>query len=366
MTPKKLAVLGGGNGAFAMAADFALQGVEVRMWSRFPEEFNEIQSNKTIKVSGPIMQGNAHITCITADIAEAVDDAELICIPLPAFTQESVAECLGPHLQDGQVIFLSPGTFGSYIMAKYFKEKGYWKDIALAETGTLPYLTRKVSPSESSIVTKAVHLPTGVFPAKRTEEAIARIRTFFPSVHGIENALSGALMNAGPVIHSPLVVLNTGPIEHFPARDPHNEGTTPSVRKIISLLDHERIAVREGFGFKPNHYPLEDFYDETRPNEWMYPRGSRKLNVESGKWREKLSYQHRYVTEDMAYGLAFLVSLGDYIGLPVPIARSLLTLAGAINGIDYRKEGRTLESTGLADKFPEELKQFLDTGWQMR
>ncbi len=363
MTPKRMAVLGGGNGAFAMAADFSLQGFEVRMWSRFPEEFNEIRSTRTIKVSGPLTQGNAHIACITADIGEAVDGAELICIPLPAFTQESVAECLGPHLQDGQVIFLSPGTFGTYIMAKYFKEKDYWKDIALAETGTLPYLTRKVSPSESYIITRAVHLPTGVFPAQKTEEAIARIRTFFPSVHGIENALSGALMNAGPVIHSPLIVLNTGPIEHFPEFDIHNEGTTPSIRKIISLLDNERIAIREAFDFKPNHYPLEDYYDKTRPNEWMYPPETPRLLTESGKWQEKLSYQHRYVTEDIAYGLAFLVSLGDYIGVPVPIARSLLTLAGVINGIDYRKEGRTLESTGLADKPPGKLKRFLETGW---
>lgn len=363
MTPKKMAVLGGGNGAFAMAADFALQGFEVRMWSRFPEEFNEIQSTKTIKVSGPIMQGNAHIACITADIGEAVDGAELICIPLPAFTQESVAECLGPHLQNGQVIFLSPGTFGTYIMAKYFKEKGYWRDIALAENGTLPYLARKVNPSEVSITIRAVHLPTGVFPARKTEETIARICTFFPAVHGIENAVSGALMNAGPIIHPPLIVLNTGAIEHFTEFDIHIEGTTPAIRKIISLLDNERIAVREGFGFKPNHYPLEDFYDETRSNEWMYPREAKRLLMESGKWRERIGYQHRYVTEDMAYGLAFLVSLGDYIGALIPIARSLLALAGAINGIDYRKEGRTLESTGLADKSPEELEQFLETGW---
>ena len=360
---EKVAVLGGGNGSFAMASDLSLLGFEVRMWSRFPEEFNEIRSTRTIKVRGPIIQEDAHIACVTEDIGEAVDGVDLICSPIPAFTQESIAECLGPHLEDGQVVFLSPGSFGTVVMATYFREAGYWKDITLAENGTLPYLARKVSPSEVSITTKAIHLPTGVFPAERTEEAIARIRTFFPAVVGIENALSGALMNAGPIIHSPLVVLNTGPIEYLPEFDIHNEGTTPSIRRIISMLDNERIAVREGFGFKPNHYPLEDYYDETRPNEWMYPREAKRQLMESGRWREPVDYQHRYVTEDIAYGLAFLVSVGDYIGVPTPIARSLLTLAGAVTDIDYRKTGRTLESMGLADKSPQELSQFLEGGW---
>jgi len=360
---RKVAVLGGGNGSFAMASDLSLLGFEVRMWSRFPEEFDEIRSNKTIRVSGPIMQKDAHIVCVTADIGEAVDGVDLICSPIPAFTQESIAERLGPHLEDGQVVFLSPGSFGTVAMAKYFTEKGYRKDISLAENGTLPYLARKVGPSEVSITTKAIHLPTGVFPAKKTQETIARIREFFPAVFGIENVLSGALMNAGPIIHPPLVVLNTGAIEHLPEFDIHNEGTTPSIRRIISLLDNERIAVREGFGFKPNHYPLEDYYDETRPNEWMYSRESKRLLMEGGKWREHIGYQHRYVTEDIAFGLAFLVSVGAYIGVPTPIARSLLALAGAVNGIDYSEEGRTLESMGLADQSPQELSQFLEAGW---
>lgn len=189
------------------------------------------------------------------------------------------------------------------------------------------------------------------------------IQSFFPAVEPIEDALSGALLNSGPIIHSPLVVLNAGPIEHFPAWDPHNEGTTAAIRKIISILDNERMAIREAFGYASYPYPLEDHYDDTRPHEYFYPRGSRKLNVDSGKWREKLSFRHRYVAEDMAYGLAFLVSLGDYIGMPTPIARSLLTLVGAFNDIDYRKEGRTLESTGLAAMSLEDLKEFLYTGW---
>jgi len=44
---------------------------------------------------------------------------------------------------------------------------------------------------------RPVYLPQAFFWQK-DEEAIGRIHTFFPSVYGIENALSGALMNAEP------------------------------------------------------------------------------------------------------------------------------------------------------------------------
>ena len=360
---KKVAILGGGNGAFAMASDLALQGFEVRMWSKYFDEFKEIKKTHTIKVSGPLIQGEAKVSMITDNMKEAIKNADLICSPIPAFTQISVAESLFPYLEDGQVIFLSPGTFGSYLMYKHMRERGCKKDFAIGETGTLPYLTRKMGPQESRIVVRACNLPTGICPAKRTEEAIDKIRAVFPSVHPVENALSGALMNAGPILHPPLIVLNTGPIENPAPYDIHNEGTTPGIRTTIALLDEERISVRKALGFQPNHYPLEDYYDETRPNEWMYPRVAKKLLMESRLWYEKIDYQHRYVTEDIACGLAFLVSVAKYIGVDVPIARSLITLAGAVSGTDFMETGRTLKSLGLSQYPVEKLRGILNEGF---
>src|SRR4030067_3093133 len=329
------------------------------MWSKYFDEFKEIKKTYTIKVSGPLMQGEAKVSMITDIMKEAIQDADLICSPIPAFTQISVAESFLPHLEDGQVIFLSPGTFGSFLMYIHLRERGCKKDIAIGETGTLPYLTRKMSLQESRIVVRACNLPTGIFPAKKTKEAIEKIEAVFPSVHPIENALSGALMNAGPILHPPLIVLNTGPIENPAPYDIHNEGTTPGIRKTISLLDEERIAVRKALGFQPNHYPLEDYYDETRSNEWMYPRVAKKLLMESRLWYEKISYNHRYVTEDIACGLALLTSVADYIGVDIPIADSLITLAGAVAGTHFMETGRTFTSLVLSQFFFDHIRIIL-------
>src|SRR6185295_15522359 len=142
---------------------------------------------------------------------------------------------------------------------------------------------------------RAVRLPTGVYPAKDAERAIAVVRRAFASVHPCGDALSGALMNAGPIIHTPLVVMNAAPLEHFDRWDIHAEGTQPAVRAVTDRLDVERIAVREALGHGPPHYPLADHYANDR---WMYGDAHRQL-VKSGDWREHIDlHTHRYVRED--------------------------------------------------------------------
>lgn len=37
------------------------------------------------------------------------------------------------HLRGGQVIFLAPGSFGSYLVAGWLREAGHTADVALAE-----------------------------------------------------------------------------------------------------------------------------------------------------------------------------------------------------------------------------------------
>ena len=143
----RIAVLGGGNGSFAAAGDMALAGHEVRLWRR------DAEAVKAHNAAGGIIivkdfrgRHEAKPSLITNDIAEAVRDAELILCPAPATAQHDIARALAPHLRDGQVVFLPPGTFGSFIFAKAAHDAGNRADVAFAETGTLPWLTRKHGP----------------------------------------------------------------------------------------------------------------------------------------------------------------------------------------------------------------------------
>jgi len=344
-----IAVLGGGNGSHAAAVDLTEQGHSVRFWRRDREAVEALNAEGNTLVLKDF-KGSRDVTIpvVTADMGEAITGAALIVCPAPAFAQADIARAMAPYLTDGQVVYLPPGTFGSFLMARAIRDAGCDAQVAFAETGTLPWLTRKHGAREIAITVRATRLPTGVFPLKDKDRALAVIREAFPSVEDCGDGLSGALMNAGPIIHPPLIIMNAGPLEHFDHWDIHNEGTQPAVRRVTNRLDGERMAVREALGYGAPHFPLADHY-ATEGDEWMYGRKGHEQLVDSGDWREHIVLtEHRYMREDVQQGLAFLVSVADWAGVPAPTATGLLAIASAICDDDFRKSGRTLETFGLA------------------
>jgi len=355
----KIAVLGGGHGAYAAAADLSEAGHAVRLWRRDAAALKALMLAGSITLKDGNGQREVPLALATTNIAEALHGVELIIIPSPAIAQQDIASAMAPHLVDGQVIFLPPGTFGSYVMARQVVANGNLADLAWAETGTLPYLARKHGEREVNVTIRAIRLPTGVYPAHKSDAAISVIRKAYPSVHACGNALSGALMNAGPIIHPPLMVMNAAPLQHFDRWDIHNEGTQRAVRDVTDRLDQERIAVREALGHSGPHYPLADHYNN---DQWMYGDAHRQL-VKSGDWREKIDlYCHRYITEDTELGLAFLASAARYAGVDAPITHGLLAIAGGFLGRDLRAGPRTLEALGLSSLTPAQLQQRLHDG----
>ncbi len=358
-----IAVLGGGHGCYAAAAELSEKGHRVRFWRRDAEALGPVIDSGSITVKDFRGEREVDIAQPTTSLEEAVDGAQLIVIPLPALTHDSLSMELAPHLRDGQVVYLPPGTFGTYLFARALRDAGNTADVSFAETGTLPYLARKHGPKRVVISGYATRLPTGVFPANTTERAFEVLRQAYP-VEYCKDALSGALMNAGPIIHPPLILLNAGPLEHFEAWDIHNEGTQPSIRRVTDRLDAERIAVREALGYGAPHFPLRDHYNkEGQGGEWMYGRAAHEKLTDSGDWREDIDLKsHRYMLEDTRLGLSLIVSVGRRAGVATPIAAGLLAIGGAVAERDLYREGRTLENLGLSDLGIEQLQAMLREG----
>ena len=360
----KIAVLGGGNGAFAAAGEMALAGHAVALWRR---DRAAVAAHRAAGGTIQILDADGHHEArprlITNDIAAAVRGAELIICPLPATAQADIARALGPHLADGQVVLLPPGSFGSILFAKAARAAGNHAAAMFAETGTLPWLTRKRAPFEAAISARAKRLPTGVLPLRREAYALAVIARAFPGViEPCGDALSGALMNAGPIIHPPLITMNAAPLEHCQRWDIHKEGTQPSIRRVTDALDAERVAVRKALGYGVPHFPLADHYAPSG-EEWMYGRGAHDKLTQAGDWREKVVLtEHRYMREDVAIGLSLLASVGELAGVETPLTRAFLSIGSAICGEDLRATGRTLASLGLAHFDAAGLKALLAEG----
>ena len=360
----QIAVLGGGNGSLAAAGDLALGGHEVRLWRR---DRGAIEAHRavggTITLKDFRGRHEASLALVTTDIAKAVHGASLILCPTPATAQADIAKVLVPHLEDGQVVFLPPGTFGSMVFAQAARSVQNRAEVAFAETGTLPWLARKHGPFEVAITMRAKRLPTGVLPARLTDQAITMLNRAFPGViEACEDALSAALMNAGPIIHPPLIIMNAAPLEHFPRWDIHKEGTQPSIRAVTDALDAERIAIREALGYGAPHFPLADHYAH-EGEEWMYGRRTHDRLTASGDWCEKIALgEHRYMREDVAIGLSLLASAGALANVATPLVHAFLAIGSAICGEDLLARGRTLARIGLGDGDVGRLKALLREG----
>jgi opine dehydrogenase len=359
----EIAVLGGGNGSVAAAVDLTDQGHRVRYWRRDRDAIAALTARgKRVDLKDFNGTRTIELAVVSPDIGAVVAGAELIVCPTPATAQSDIARALAPHLVSGQVVFLPPGSFGSWMMARLIRDAGNDADISIAEAGTLPYLTRMHGPETVAITTRATRLPTGVFPRRNAAHALDVIRRAYPSVEDCGDGLSGALMNAGPIIHPPLIIMNAGPIEHFEHWDIHNEGTQPAIRRVTDRLDAERMAVREALGYGAPHFPLADHYDPSG-EEWMYGNAAHEKLTDSGDWRENLVLtEHRYMREDVACGLAFLVSVADWAGVPAPTATGLLAIGSAICSDDFRATGRTLENFDLAGLSRDEMSAMLERG----
>ncbi len=308
----------------------------------------------------PLGDGDGAVEICT-DLAHAVAAAHLVVVAVPATAHEDLAPRLVRLLTDGQVVLMPPGTFGSVLFGSAMAQADHRAEVAFAEAGTLPYLARRQG-AEVVVSAYATRLPTGVFPERLSGRVYPVLRAAYPSIEECGDGLSGALMNAGPIIHPPLIMMNAGPLEHSDDWDIHNEGTQPAVRRVTDALDQERIALREALGYEGPHFPLADHY---RPggDEWMYGDSAHQRLVDSDGWREPVELtEHRYLQEDTRLGLSLLVSLGRWTAVPTPVAAGLLSIASALVGKDLYAQGRTLERLGLAGFTPGELQHFLQDG----
>jgi opine dehydrogenase len=212
----KIAVLGGGNGAHAVAADLTLAGYEVNMFEfpQFKSNVQKVLETREIVKEGVSPTGVAKIRLATTDVAEAVKGVSIILVIMPAFGQRTVAMSMAPYLEEGQIIALLPGSGGTLEILQVLREKGTRIDVTLCEGVTLPYGARMMEPGKVMVFTEAVILPTGVFPASRTVETISQLKLLYKAIQPARDVLEAAVNNPNPLVHPAATLLSATRIEY--------------------------------------------------------------------------------------------------------------------------------------------------------
>jgi opine dehydrogenase len=72
--------------------------------------------------------------------------------------------------------------------------------------------------------------------------------------------------------------------------------------------------------------------------------------------RAPATLDHRYLHEDVGWGLVPWLNLAGAVGHPMPTAAAVTALAGTMNGTDYLATGLTLDQMGLAGLSPDEIR----------
>ena len=108
MQTRKVAILGAGNGAHAMAGHLSMQGAPVRLYNRFEEEIVAMREQGGVTVEGAV-EGFGPLELVTTDPAPVVGWADVLMVVVPAFAHRLIAETCALHLRDGQILILNPG-----------------------------------------------------------------------------------------------------------------------------------------------------------------------------------------------------------------------------------------------------------------
>ncbi len=363
---RRVAILGGGNGGCAGAADLTRRGFDVRLYSRTEETIAPVRARGGVEYEGALGDGFAPVPVITTDAAAAMARADLVILMVPTQAHESMAAMVAAHLKPDQLLLASPGHTG-LLIPEALRRHGVRRP-RHAETGRLPYICRMAGPAWVRISKASEHLVFGVFPAVDTAAVAERMRPVFPAIQPAQSILKTVFPYTNAIHHPPAAICNVGRIEAT-GRDYYHyyEGITPSVGRLIDALDRERLAVAAALGAHVERF-VEYFhkagYTTTGARDSGLAYEAFHQN-EPDRWiKAAPSLEHRFLDEDVPYGLLPLAELGRLAGVPTPTMDHLIHLACIASGKDYRASGLTLGRMGLAGLSRQALQRLLTQGYE--
>ncbi|HHY94391.1 MAG TPA: NAD/NADP octopine/nopaline dehydrogenase [Firmicutes bacterium] len=369
---EKVVVLGGGNGAFITAADLASRGFSVNLFE-MPDLFGGVQAAKEqggiqLEVRGnlPLQSGFCPLNLVTSDPEEALKGVRVAFLVVPSFAQKRFAEAIAPYTTRDMLIVLSPGNFGGAIeFAQTLRGKGSPR-VRLAEMECMIYSGFKNNSGSVWVSGYKKGLRVAAFPGRDTAAVLEELRCFYRDLRPARNVLETGLRNVNTVFHAPIVVLNAGRIEDTKGDFLfYWQGCTPAVGRVVEGVEEERLAIGAALGLDltPNYQVMLEWYG----HQGAKGPGLKEVMGTNPAYEwdtAPRSLEHRFLTEDIPYGMVPMESLGRLLGVPTPLTTGVIELAQRMLGKDLRQGARTLAGLGLGDMSLPELRELVDErGW---
>lgn len=357
-------VIGAGHGGKAMAAHLGLMEFPTTLYNRTPERVAAIKELGGINLESQdhSLKGFCKLERVTSNMQEALEKAEMVMVVVPSSAHADIARSAAPYLKSGQIVILHPGrTCGAIEFAKVLRDEGCKAEVIIAEAETFIYASRSDGPAESRIFRVKEAVPLAALPAVKTPLVLQKIHEAYPQFIDGVNVLQTGLNNMGAIFHPALTILNTGRIESTNGDYQfYIDGVTPSVARVLEVLDRERVTVASSVGVRARTALewLKLAYDTT--GEDLHEA----IHNQPGYYGIKAppTMNHRYIFEDVPMSLVPIASLGQRYGVSVKAMDSIVRLSSIIHKTDYWRRGRTIDKLGIDNLSVTELTEYVNTG----
>ena len=368
MSIRKVAVLGAGNGGCATAADLAVRGLETRLYSRSEKTLEPLRRRGGVELVEEGQEGFGQPDLITSTLEEAVAGADLVTIAAPAVAHEFMARALAPLVTAGQIVHLNPGqTGGTLHFVHELRRAGCRVPVRCCETVTLTCICRMTGPARVEVYRRTANLGCAAFPAESAPDVLPEMAAVFPNVVPAENVLETGLSNINAIMHPAGMIGSAAWIEqHHGDLLFYRQALSPSVARMIEGVDRERLEIMRALGLRPRTF-VEIFHAAGLTSDAALESGDVFRATQESEPNKTIvaprTHDHRYVHEDVGYGLVPMAELAGLFGIDTPVIDALITLASEMSGVDYRREGLTLARMGLKGAAPAALHGILQTGF---
>lgn len=170
----------------------------------------------------------------------------------------------------------------------------------------------------------------------------------YPNVVPASDVLETGLTNINAVLHPPGMIMNAGWIEHTNGNfGYYSEGITPTVAAAVDAVDKERLAIMKAFDYRQIPF-AQLYYDlgySTKLCDSVYEAVHTAIGEEG--FKAPANMKHRYLTEDIPYGLVPMASIGKAAGVKTPRIDAMIDLSNMAVGRDLTREGLNVEKLGL-------------------
>jgi opine dehydrogenase len=340
--------MGAGPIGRATAAYLVHQGHVAAIWSPSGQGTAPLAARSNVPGRGVIeytgaLTGRAEVAIL--DRPQAIADYEVVVVALPGHAYTAVLPAVLDSVRSDHVVIAS-GALSLVPLWIHERAGAGQARPTVASWGTTLGTARRTGSADVEINTIRSRFEVAAIPAARGDPVLALCQQLFGErFRLVPNLLVTALSNVNPVAHAAEALPNLTRME----RGEHwflFECMTPAAARIAETIDYERLAIARAYGFEVRS--LEEHYHLS----YHVPRDSVAVIAAAIHARDHAppgpkTLEHRYVLEDMPYGLVFYEALARLAGVDVPVMSAAITFAGAAYGRDFRQENRLLADLDL-------------------